>query len=134
MECGELGMLNGKDGFLVNADINRARKRLSIISVYEDHLTEEARAHDEGKYAVRNCTGRQKRLVSYYKVFRYIFGKGTHGVRRKLPACVCNVVQRWYPDDKHDEEYQARSRPARSSTTSTTLSTGGTKNRHCRHR
>ena len=58
------------------------------------------------KYAVRNCTGRQKRLVSYYKVFRYIFGKGTHGVRRKLPACVCNVVQRWYPDDKHDEEYQ----------------------------
>ena len=94
--------------FLLNADVERSSKRLSIIDVYLTHLTDNSSAHSDGTFVVRNCTGRQKRLVAYHKIFRHIFGKGEYGVRRKLPACACNVVQSWYPDDADDAVYQGQ--------------------------
>ena len=63
--------------FLLNADVERSSKRLSIIDVYLTHLTDNSSAHSDGTFVVRNCTGRQKRLVAYHKIFRHIFvGKG----------------------------------------------------------
>ena len=105
-ECARLGMKDGKDGFLSDGDVELAKKRLSLISVYIKHLKDNASTHDEGTFAVRNCTGRQKRLVAYYKIYRHIFSKGVHGVRRTLPACACILVRQWFPDDADDRKYQ----------------------------
>ena len=106
--CVVLGMTKGKDGFLVDGDVELAKKRLSLIDVYLNHLNEKARAHGGKKFVVCNCTGRQKRLVAYYKIYRHIFGKGEYGKRRSLPACTCILLRQWFPDDDADVEYQGQ--------------------------
>ena len=88
-----LGIMDGADGFLEDKDVFSAKTRLSLIDEYDDHLDQQAGDHSQGKYILRNCTGRQKRLVAYYKVYRHIFGKGERGVRKILPACCCLCVR-----------------------------------------
>ena len=92
----------GKDIFLQDADVKEAKGRLSLISEFLDHLKKKAKDHDDGVFAVLSCTGRQKRLVAYLKIFRHIYGKGVHGERKELPACTLIRVRAWFPDDEDD--------------------------------
>jgi len=52
-----------------------------------------------------DCTGRQKRVAMYLKIFRNIYGIGKNGVRVDLPACIVARVRRTWPDDQlvHDD-------------------------------
>ena len=45
-----------------------------------------------------NCTNRQKRLVLYHKLFRFLYGVGQHGVRVVLPSCCVLRIQNTYKD------------------------------------
>ena len=53
-------------------------------------------------YQVEFLTNRQKRLVSYYKVFRHIYTKGKYREVLPLPSCVCLLIRSWWPDDDDD--------------------------------
>ena len=45
------------------------------------------------------CSNAQKRLVLYYKLFRFLYGIGLRGVRITLPSCCVLRIQAEYPDD-----------------------------------
>ena len=45
-----------------------------------------------------DCTNKQKRLVLYHKLFRFLYGVGHAGVRIALPACCVLRIQNAYPD------------------------------------
>ena len=44
------------------------------------------------------CTNKQKRLVLYHKLFRFLYGYGQHGVRVVLPTCCVLRIQNTYRD------------------------------------
>ena len=45
-----------------------------------------------------NCSSAQKRLVCYYKLYRFLYGNGRLGVRVALPSCCVLRIQNEYPD------------------------------------
>ena len=45
-----------------------------------------------------SLTNRQKRLVLYLKLFRFLYGFGRSGVRIPLPRCLVARIRRMYPD------------------------------------
>ena len=57
------------------------------------------------------CTGRQKRLVIYYQIYKDCFPDGC-GERVVLPLCVIGTVRAKYPDDEIDKLIQdAKDKP-----------------------
>ena len=50
-------------------------------------------------------TDSQKRLVIYYKVFRFFFKKGQAGKRVKLPECVVQSIRDAFPHGRSDEDF-----------------------------
>ena len=46
-----------------------------------------------------NCSNAQKRLVCYYKLYRFLYGIGRLGVRVALPSCCVLRIQNQYPDE-----------------------------------
>ena len=105
-ECTELGLTRGAVGFLCDADVKTAKYRLDRVKAYKQHLVQQRNADDPtGKvniYQVEFLTNRQKRLVSYYKVFRHIYTKGKYREVLPLPSCVCLLIRSWWPDDDDD--------------------------------
>ena len=44
------------------------------------------------------CTNKQKRLVCYHKLYRFLYGVGRYGVRVALPSCCVLRIQNQFPD------------------------------------
>ncbi len=105
--CPNLGLLRGSDGFLVDADVQTAKHRLTKDPEYKKHLYGKRLAFDSraraSLYQVMFLTNRQKRLVAYYKIFRHIYTKGKYRKVLALPSCVCQMVRKWWPDDGDDQ-------------------------------
>ena len=108
--CQVLNITGGAAYFLTDNDVKKAKHRLSSIDLYHEHLVLEREdgghgsTKDDSLYDTRFLTNRQKRLVSYLKIYRHIWGKGVRGVRKELPACTCKVIRRWWPDDADDDD------------------------------
>ena len=54
---------------------------------------------------VADCTGRQCRLILYYKIFLHIWGEEVREdktVREEITACLRDVLRQKYPDDERD--------------------------------
>ena len=47
------------------------------------------------------CNNKQKRLVCYHKLFRFLYGIGITGVRIELPPCCVLRIQNEYRDLRH---------------------------------
>ena len=45
----------------------------------------------------------QRRIIAYYKTFRFIHGKGKRGVQFPLPFCVLSKVRMSWPRDLSEE-------------------------------
>ena len=47
------------------------------------------------------CNSKQKRIVCYHKLFRFLYGIGITGVRIALPSCCVLRIQNEYRDPLH---------------------------------
>ena len=52
------------------------------------------------------CSNIQKRLICYYKIFRFLYGVGHAGVRIALPSCCVLRIQNCYPDPQHPPTFE----------------------------
>ena len=49
-------------------------------------------------------TNKQKRIVIYHKIYRFLYPKVRGGKRVVLPSCVVAKVRTAYPDKQYEEE------------------------------
>ena len=98
-ECWALTDLMAEGGALLiglDEDMNRSRNRLKT----------KVSTDGPGEYSgppvtnFSDCSMKQKRLVLYHKLYRFLYGIGRTGVRIALPACCILRIQLTYSDPK----------------------------------
>ena len=96
-DCWALTDLMEKGGALLTGtrrDMNRSRNRVRT----------KLPTDGPGQYSgppntvFSECSMRQKRLVLYHKLYRFLYGIGRTGVRVVLPACCILRIQITYTD------------------------------------
>merc|ERR1719397_2361185 len=54
----------------------------------------------------QKLTNKQKRLILYHKLFRYLYGVGQQGVRVVLPTCCVLRIQNTYRDSNNPADIE----------------------------
>ena len=91
------------DKMLTGGDLLVANKEEMMMS--KDRVKTKLKSDGPGEYngpsveKFDRCSKRQKRIVCYYKLFRFLYGYGLHGVRITLPSCCVLRIQTEYPGD-----------------------------------
>ena len=53
---------------------------------------------------LKSCTGKQKRIISYLKVFRFFQGKGQRNVRMTYSPCILAYIRQTFPNTEGDTD------------------------------
>ena len=89
---------------ITDSDIQEATFRLGKDPAYKKHT--QSRYEKDTPDTAEELTGRQARLVLYYKVYHFFWGKKPEDEdreRKKICQCVEAMVRDAHPDDDDDQ-------------------------------
>ena len=81
----------------------------SYLTATQEEVDEAARDRIDSNAPFSQLTNRQKRLVLYLKLFRFLYGIGRSGVRIPLPRCLVARIRRLYHDEGEDFDEESDS-------------------------
>ena len=102
-------LIENKDYLLAidNTDVHISKARLIKSTVWHRQLesTAEQFGEEQNIFQARFLTNRQRRLVTYHKMYNLIFGtRNDDRSRRVLPECLRLFLLQHFPDDDDDAQ------------------------------